>query len=281
MTAPVPAGYRAYPNRPSPWLLPLWGLVALWRARSAAWVIARSRLGSGRAAFRLGALWWLLEPFIHVGGWFLFVMLVRGRTDPDYLLVVAAGVVPWRILIDLLTSTGDGFRDGAALLRHPRVPRMALPAASAIEALVRALVSLCVLLAIAAFSFPDQLARAPLVLLPILGSITVLVAFGAGLLLGAVAPFVPDVRRIVQVGVLRIAFFVTPVLWQLTPAQTGYELLSLNPLAGLFGLWHAALHAGPLPSLLPALPALLLGLALLLAGAAASRAAAGRVAAAL
>ena len=278
--APRPLRRRSLPDRlPAP-LAPLAALAELLRAFAPAWAIARARIGGHRGEARLGALWWILDPLLQIGAWFLFVAFVRGEAaGAERAVAIAAAFVPWRIFQGVATATGEGYIKGAALLRIPRLPRMTLPLASALRALFTSLFALLVLVAIVLLAGAERLvAPSALWLLPLL-LLTIAGALGFGLLLAALQPFSADLRRFMK-NAFRLLFFATPVLYPLSNAPDGIwrDALYLNPLTGLFEGFRYALGAGPAPAPLALLPMILFVLLLLPLGALLCRRVGGRVA---
>lgn len=271
---------RRLPERVRPLLTPLAALAELARALRPAWAIARARIGGHRGEARLGALWWIIDPLLQIGAWFLFVAFVRGQAAGiDHALAIAAAFVPWRIFQGIASGTGEGYIKGAALLRIPRLPRMTLPLAAALHALFTSLFALLVLLAIVLLAGPTRLLdQAILGVAPLL-LLTVGCALGFGLCLAALQPFSPDLRRFMK-NAFRLLFFATPVLYPLSNAPLGAwrDALYLNPLAGLFEGFRGALGAGPLPDPITLLPALTFCLVTVPFGALLCRRVGGRVA---
>lgn len=261
-------------------LAPLAGLVGLGTAAGAARTIAAARIGATRGRARLGAAWWILDPILQIGGWLLFVGVVRGGAhDPADAAAIAACVATWRALITIAMETGDGYITGSALTRMPALPRLTLPFAAAIAAAFGASFSVLIVAAFMAMVAPviGLAAALPLLALFVIALVT---GAGVGMGLAAVAPFSPDLRRFLRSS-LRVVFFATPVLYGLDHVESPIiaTVLSVNPLSPLFEAIRAAVAGRLTPAelLLPAGIALLL----LALGAGACRRLAGRIAAAV
>jgi len=210
----------------------------------------------------------------------LFISIVRGGSSgPLETASIGAAVATWRAVITVVMETGDGYLKGAALTRIPDLPRLTLPIAAAFSASFGALFSALIISLFLALVAPTiALAAAPALLA--LFAIALLTGAGLGLLLAAIAPFSPDLRRLLRSS-LRMVFFATPVLYGIGNVADGLlrTLLSLNPLSPLFEAIRSAmagsLHLGEF--LLP----LGIALVLLALGAGLCRRWAGQIAAAV
>lgn len=261
-------------------LAPLAGLVGLGTAAGAARTIAAARIGATRGRARLGAAWWILDPILQIGGWLLFVAVVRGVAhDPAAAAAIAVCVATWRALITIAMETGDGYITGSALTRLPALPRLALPLAAALTAAFGASFSILIVAGFLALVAPSIGLAAALPLLALF-AIALLTGAGLGMGLAAVSPFSPDLRRFLRSS-LRVVFFATPVLYGLDHVESPllHTVLAANPLSPLFEAIRAAIAGTLTPEglLLPA------GIALffLALGAGACRRLAGRIAAAV
>ena len=261
-------------------LAPLAGLVGLVAAVAAARAIAAARIGATRGRARLGAAWWILDPILQIGGWLLFVAVIRGGAhDSTAAAAIAACVASWRALITVAMETGDGYITGSALTRMPALPRVALPLAAALTATFGAAFSILIVAGFLALVAPAVALAAALPLFALF-AIGLVTGAGLGMCLAAVSPFSPDLRRFLR-STLRVDFFATPVLYGLDHVESPllFTALSINPLSPLFEAIRAAVAGSLTPGglLLPAGVALLL----LAFGAGACRRLAGRIAAAV
>ena len=124
----------------------------LWRQRELlaflAWrdILVRYR----QTAF--GIAWALLRPLLILGALTLAFGVV-GRLPADgapYLLMVAAGLLPWHLFAGALTESGHSLVQNASMVTQIWLPRMILPARAAAVGVVDSLVSLSVVASLAA-----------------------------------------------------------------------------------------------------------------------------------
>lgn len=214
---------------------------------------ARQLTQSYRSSF-LGIFWIFLGPLLMVALYTLvFSELVGirfGRIDTvsNYGLYLYCGLIPFIAYSGTVNKAVGIIRQNSALVRRVVFPVGILPLTSTASNLIDQL-----------FGF-----AALLVLLPIFGSplhLTILLIplvmvpqflFNLGLgYLGAVAgTYLPDLQETVK-AVVRVTFFVTPVIWppELAEEKNLGWLVDYNPVAILVEAYRALVLEGRLPDL--------------------------------
>lgn len=230
-------------------------LQELWRRREFAIALGLGNLKARNASTTLGLLWWVLNPLLLGGVYFLIFGLFFQRQEPgSFLLYLLSGMFPFHFTQQSMTGGANSIIQNAKLLANLRFPRLLLPISTLIEALVGFVSSLAVLLMIVAITsvampgrqgfFTFRLAYLPLVLILHL-------AFNLGL--GAITarlavPF-RDINNLLPY-VNRIWLYITPIIWPLSLLDNAGELLRnivrLNPMFSIVGLYRSALLGTPL-----------------------------------
>jgi lipopolysaccharide transport system permease protein len=140
-------------------------------------------------------------------------------------------MLPWLLFANSLTSAGSSLIGGQHLITKVYFPRLVVPAASVITALIDFAIASVVLMAIMLFF---RVAPAPqIVLLPVFVVLASAAALGCGLWLSALNVQFRDVRHVVPF-LMQVWLFCSPVLYSSTSVQGGWKraLLGLNPISG-------------------------------------------------
>ena len=192
----------------------LWGLLG--------WQDVRHRYRRSR----LGPFWVTISMGVLVGALgALYGALLRVEAA-EYVPFLALGFIVWTLISGLITEGCDAFARADAIIKH-----VGLPLSIHVYRVVwRNLLIFChnaTIFAVVALVFPVRPGWAGLLAAP---GLALLCASGlaAGLVLGIVAARFRDVPPIVA-SVLRIAFFVTPIIWMPALLPGRAELLHLNP----------------------------------------------------
>ena len=214
------------PLRPSPTFVD--GLAAQGRSIGALVLRdIRSRYGESR----LGFLWALMEPFLHIGVLaIVFQLTMRGRPPigDNFFFFYFTGVIPYLLISHLIMNVGHSVRAQRALLQMPTVtPADVVFAKSIVEAFTTAIIFIIFLGLFALFGVdpmpvsPDCAFEAFL--------LTWTLGFGLGMLCTALFEVGAVAEHIVGL-ILRLLYFASGIFY--VPADMplrAREILAYNP----------------------------------------------------
>jgi len=235
------------------------GLPELWRSRELVGLLAWRDLRVRYKQSALGVAWALLQPVLTLavfGG--LFGMLLGPQRMPGmpgvpYALSTFCALAPWQLFARAVTGGSESLVANQALVTKVYFPRLSLPMAPVLAALVDFALSMVLLAALMAWSgvVPGpQVAWLPLLLLLTLGA-----ALGVSLWLAAANALYRDVRVALPFAV-QLWMLVTPVIYTAERVLEGRPhwvavAYGLNPMAGVVeGFRHALLGGAPPAALL-------------------------------
>lgn len=219
----------------------------------------------------LGFVWLLLLPLIQILIYTLvfsrFMGARLGSVDSPfaYSLYLVPGLLLWGAFANTVNGMATVYVARAPIIRKIPVDLVRMPA-------YLPLVELClwaltmVLFALFCAAVGHGLTPSWL-LLPVLCASTLLLAYGIGLVLAALAQFAPDVRQVASV-VLQLLFWMTPVVYlvDILPPWLA-AVMRLHPVYWSIAPAQQIVLHGTLPNLQPLALQLVLGLVLLSAGA--------------
>jgi len=221
----------------------------MWERREVVGAVMRREIQSRYRQTVAGVVWVIGQPLLTTLVLSLLLTRLAGRAPSGvpYPLFVYAAMAPWAYLSHALTKSASCFIEHAPLVNRVYLPRLLLPAAVVLAALVDfgvALLAMPVLM----LSFgvplsPSLLALPPAVLL------MVLTAFGIGVWLAVLNATYRDIYFALPF-LLQLGLFVSPVFYsaELIPAPWRW-LYALNPVVGIIeGMRWALLGAGPSPA---------------------------------
>ncbi|MBL8830532.1 MAG: ABC transporter permease [Planctomycetaceae bacterium] len=234
-----------YHGARSPWELVDWR--ELWRYREVLVALATRDLKVRYRQTLVGVAWVVLQPLATM---FVFVTLfgLLGRQPAaaghPYLLVVLAGLAPWQLFTNSLQQASVSLVNNPNLITKVYFPRIILPLAAMVPAMVDFAVSL-VILSLATLCcgvWPAvTFCLAPLAILPTLG-----VTLGLGLWSAALHARYRDVGYALPF-LMQITFYLSPVVYEsaaLIPSSWRW-LHACHPLVGAIDLfrWTVLGHA--------------------------------------
>lgn len=193
----------------------------------------------------VGVAWAVLRPLLTM----IIFTVVFGRlaqlpsegTAP-YPIMVMAGMLPWFLLSTILSQASNSLVGNSNLISKVYFPRLIVPSASAVVALVDFAVTLVLLFGMMLlFGFwPDW----RLVFLPMFVLLAVLSALGPALWLASLNVKYRDFRFVLPF-VVQFGLYVSPVGFSSSVVPTEWRLLySLNPAVGVIDGFRWCLLGG-------------------------------------
>lgn len=206
----------------------------LWRYRELLWMLALRDLKVRYRQALVGAAWAVIQPVTAMAIFaVLFNLLGRKPVSGDvpYLVVAYCGLVPWQLFATSLSQSSGSLVNNRQVITKVYFPRMLLPAASILCALVDFAIALVVLVGLVCWYgiVPGPAIAA----FPVFVLMAVVASLAAGLWLSALNALYRDVMYVVPF-LIQVGFFVTPVVYEtgaIIPARWQW-VYALNPLVG-------------------------------------------------
>lgn len=193
----------------------------------------------------LGALWAVLQPFLTMVVFtLLFGRLAKVPSDGlPYPIFVYAGLVPWQFFQNAVNQSGGSLVGNSQLVTKVYFPRMVIPGAAVLAALVDfAVASLIMFAMMAYYGIAPGLG---IIMYPVLVILLAVVAGAAGMWMAALNVRYRDVKYVLPFT-LQLGMFLTPVIYPPTFVPASWRwLLALNPLTGIIGGFRSALLDKP------------------------------------
>jgi lipopolysaccharide transport system permease protein len=206
----------------------------LWRFRELFYVLAWRDIMVRYKQTAIGVLWAILKPLLST----VVLVLIFGHLahmssagNAPYALMVFAAMMPWQFFSDSLSGASQSVVGNASLISKVYFPRLIIPAAAVVTALVDFAISFAILLAMMAwFEFWPTWR---LLLLPGFILLAFFAALGPGLFLTALNVQFRDFRFVIPF-ILQLGTFISPVGYPSSTVHEKWRLLySLNPMVGV------------------------------------------------
>jgi len=199
----------------------------------------------------LGVLWYLINPLVLMGAYYLMFGLIFKLDDiPDYPLFLMVGLVVWIFFSQSVLSAAPSLLEQGALVRKARFPRATIPGAVVSVQLVTFLVILA-LLSIVTIAFRGTLDVA-LLLLPFILACLYAFTLGLALAVSILHAYFRDVAPILSAALLPW-FFVSPIFFRIdsiTSREAYRNLLEWgNPIAPFITAIRDVIYGGVVPQI--------------------------------
>jgi len=181
----------------------------------------------------LGAAWAIIQPVATM----IVFTVVFGRLAGmpsdglPYSVFTLTALIPWTLFATALTQAGNSMVSNQNLVAKVYFPRLIIPLAAALAALVDFLIAFVVLIALMTYYrvIPDRAVLA----LPYFVSLAVAGALAAGIWLAALNVRYRDVKHMIPF-LVQFGLFVTPVAYASSIVPQQWRVLyGLNPMVGV------------------------------------------------
>jgi len=224
----------------------------LWRYRELFAILAWRDLAVRYKQTAIGIAWAVIRPFLTMLIFtFIFGRIAKMPSDGStpYPLMVFAGLLPWTLFSTILSEASASLVANSNLIGKVYFPRLIVPSATIVVALVDFAVTFVLLLALMIwFRFiPDW----RILFLPVFVLLAVLGSLGPALLITALNVKYRDFRYIIPF-LLQLGTYVSPVGFTSAVVPRTWRLLySLNPVVGVIDGFRWCLLGGEAHLYLP------------------------------
>ena len=177
----------------------------------------------------LGLIWWVLEPAMMMGAFWLVFDVILKTGGPDYLPFLLIGMTLWQWMKSCITHGGYAIWSNLTMVRQVNLPPIVFPLVAMLSDTVKfALIFLLLVGILWAMGYPPN--GSYWALIPLFAAIFVAAA-GAGFIVAAIVPLVPDLRFVIE-QVLTVVMFLSDVVFPLGQV-TGLlkTFMQFNPVA--------------------------------------------------
>ncbi len=217
----------------------------LWRYRELFAILAWRDVSVRYKQTVIGFAWAVIRPFLTM----VVFTVIFGRVaqlpsegEAPYAVMVFAGMLPWFLFASVLGDASGSLVGNSSLVGKVYFPRLIIPTAAAVVALVDFAVSFTILAGLMLwYGFLPDL---KLFLLPVFLLVAILTALGPALFLTALNVKYRDFRYIVPF-VIQFGLYVSPVGFSSANIPEGWRFLyGLNPMVGVIDGFRWCLLGG-------------------------------------
>jgi lipopolysaccharide transport system permease protein len=243
------------------------GLAELWAYRGLFFFLVWRDIKVRYAQTVLGAAWAVLQPvFSMVVFTVIFGRFVRVPSEGvPYPVFSLAGVVAWSYFASALTGASNSLVSSTSLITKVYFPRLVIPSAPILAALVDFAIAFAVLLLVM-LGFGVGPSPLGVLLLPFPVLLIMMTALGVGCWLSALNIQYRDVKHVTGF-VIQLWMYASPIVYPLSVVPQAYRsLYAINPMSSAIAGFRAPLLGTVGPSTLECVISLGSALVLLLSG---------------
>lgn len=207
-------------------------------------VLQQARAGLRAEASRgyLGVLWWVIEPIMYMSVFYIAFAHILNRGDKSFVVFLLTGLIVWKWFHSTLNTGSNSLLANANLMNQVYVPKIVFPLTNIAVNTFKFIIILILLLVF--LQFASSGINWAWLLLPILIFTQLFLIVAVTCLFAAVMPFFPDLRIIID-NVLMMMLFVSGIIYDIGKLPENLqEILMLNPMAILIGMYRNVLIEG-------------------------------------
>jgi lipopolysaccharide transport system permease protein len=211
------------------------------------WFRAICELKAKSARDHLYILWWFLEPILYMSVFYVvFGVLMPTKIEnfPAFLMI---GIVVWRWFAGAVQQSVPCIPHNAHLINLIYIPKYAFPLMAVVQHTIKFFIVLGML---AVFLWYSGARPGSAVLwLPVVLIVQFAFIVACALLIASIHPFVPDIRGLVDSGLLML-FFLSGIFFQVHARPHDWtRFYDYNPMAVLVTAFRDTMLNGSVPNL--------------------------------
>jgi lipopolysaccharide transport system permease protein len=221
----------------------------LWRYRELFFILAWRDVSVRYKQTVIGAAWAFIRPFLTMVVFTVLfghlAKLANTTSGVPYAIVVFAGLLPWTLFSSVLGDVANSVIANSHLISKVYFPRLIVPLATVVVALIDFLVCLSILAGL--MIFYGFLPGWQIVLLPVWILLALLASLGPALWAASLIVNYRDFRFLIPFA-LQFGLYVSPVGFQSSVVPEHWRpLYSLNPVVGIIDGFRWSIIGGDSP----------------------------------
>ncbi len=196
----------------------------------------------------LGMIWWVLEPLLYLGVFYLiFGLGLRVGKGEDFVVFLLCGLIPWKWLDSSVRSASGIISSSVGLMGQVYLPKILLPSVVILSNTVKFLIILTLfLVSLTFFGHPPNPAWS---YLPLIVIVQGLLVYSLAACAAALVPIVPDLRYVVAYG-MTLLFFMSGIFFKLDRVSPEIrQWLVFNPVITIIETYRSILLLQQAPDL--------------------------------
>lgn len=220
----------------------------LWRYRELFIILAWRDVAVRYKQTIIGVAWAVLRPFLTMIVFtVIFGKLAKLPSDGNapYAIMVFAGMLPWYLFSTALSESSNSLISNSNLISKVYFPRMIIPTATVVVALIDFLISFVILLGL--MLWYQFLPGNQIFFLPVFIVLALLTSLGPGLWITALNVKYRDFRYVIPF-IVQFGLYISPVGFSSSVVPDSWRLLySLNPMVGIIDGFRWCILGGDSP----------------------------------
>lgn len=199
----------------------------------------------------IGIFWWIIEPILYMLVFYVGFSVMRREKGTHFVAYLLVGLLPWKWFASTLSVGAKSILNGGDLMQQVYFPKYIFPSVVMLTNFFKFMIVMALLLVLFVLWGSGPLLT--WFALPGVILLQFLVMMSLTYLFASIVPLFPDLRQIIDNGLL-LVFFVSGIVFDVSNAPPEFKpILYLNPMVTLTESYRAILLDGQWPAMKPLL----------------------------
>jgi len=200
------------------------------------WYKALAELKAEAARAYIGFLWWVLEPLLYMSAFYIAFGTGLRRGGVHFLAFLLTGLVPWKWFASTVMSGSSAIQVNSALIQQVYIPKYILPWIVVVVNTIKFFIILTLLIIL--LSFLGHGVGVAWLALPVVIAVQFMVIIAITSLFAAFVPLFPELKLIVDNGILVLMFLSGIFFYIDTMPPELAAILRINPMVEVIGSYR-------------------------------------------
>lgn len=207
---------------------------------------AIANLRAESSKYYLSFLWWIIQPIMLMGLYYLVFAMILERRTPDFVAFLLVGISTFLWTNQTTTHCMQSIQQGKGLMNQVEMPKLIFPSVYIVMDIVKfafVFIILIIYLNITGFHAGLSYLALPLILIT-----QMLFTILMGYIAAAIVPFLPDLTFVIPMG-LRMLRYLSGIMFPISAVPENIRpYFYLNPLAVIIEEYRNILIHGQWPN---------------------------------
>lgn len=209
-------------------------------------VKVRLNLVSEASHSYLNYAWWILEPVLFVGVFYLVFGVLLDRGGPDFVAFLVCGQIPFLWYSHSISNSSNSILAGRTVISQIDIAKAFFPIVVMLQDAVKQLIVFALLLLFLVTYGIDV--TVSWLYLPLVVVVQALFILASGLVAAAIVPVIPDFKYVITTGLMLLMFASGTFYSYRDVVEPRYQEVFLsNPMAALIKSYRQVLLDGATP----------------------------------
>ncbi|MFT4613914.1 MAG: lipopolysaccharide transport system permease protein [Bacteroidia bacterium] len=212
-------------------------------------VMARMSLRADASKYYLGYIWWVLEPLLYVGVFYVVFYVVLDNRQEDFLIFLMVGKLTFLWFSKTVQNSGNSIVGGKGLVGKINLPKTLFPMAVVQESLYKQTLVFALLFVVLMFN-GYRVSWLWLYLVPII-FVNYIMIVSCSFVASTVVCIIRDFNPLIGLGMIFL-MFTSGIFWDLralNDPELTELLLNVNPMAFLLDAYRQVVMYGARPDM--------------------------------